>query len=50
MRPVAPKDRHLWAGGEGVWADPAAALIVGTAAAREAVENWHEANDLDGPS
>jgi len=32
------------------WADPAAALIVGIAAAREAVENWHEANDLHRPN
>jgi len=32
------------------WADPAAALIAGVAAAREAVENWNEANDIHRPS
>ena len=28
------------------WADPAAALFVGVAAANEARENWSEANEL----
>ena len=32
------------------WADPTAALIVGIAAVLEAVENWHEANDLHRPN
>ena len=29
------------------WADPTAGLIVGLAAAREAVENWQEARETD---